>query len=480
MARLFRRQTRLPVPPTSLWTWHARPGAFERLVPPWQKVRREGPHVPLVEGSRATFRIKTGPVWRTWVARHEDVRPGEGFADVQEKGPFPAWRHEHRFIAVPGGSQLQDEVTYRLPLGPLGSLLGGRFVARSLERAFRWRHATTAADLARHGAAPLASLRILVSGSHGLVGSSLVPFLRAGGHEVIRLVRGTPGEGERAWDPSADRLDPSVFDGIDAVVHLAGESIASGRWNEARKRRIRESREHGTQLIAEAMARSSRPPQTLVVASAIGIYGSRGDELLDERSTHGDDFLADVVKAWEGAAEPAREVGIRTVHLRFGVILDPRGGALAKMLPAFRFGAGGRVGSGKQWMGWVAHEDVLGAILHALATPSLTGPVVVTSPEPLRQKDFAKTLGRVLGRPSFAPLPAFAARLAFGEMADALLLASQRTAPERLLASGFRFRHANLERALRHMLGRGASDTIDAAAVPTSRREETTCLATSS
>ncbi|MGE0191485.1 MAG: TIGR01777 family oxidoreductase [Planctomycetota bacterium] len=480
MSRRFQRSSRLPVPPASLWAWHARPGAFERLAPPWQGVRRVGPHTPLVEGSRAAFRIKAGPLWRTWVARHEDVRPGQGFVDVQEKGPFPAWRHEHRFVVVPGGSQLEDEVTYRLPLGPLGALLGGRFVARSLERAFRWRHATTAADLARHGATSLAPLRILVSGSHGLVGSSLVPFLRAGGHDVIRLVRGTPGADERAWDPAADRLDPSVFEGIDAVVHLAGESIASGRWNEARKRRIRESREHGTRLVAEAMARAPRPPKALVVASAIGLYGSRGDELLDEASTAGSDFLADVVTAWEGAAAPAREVGIRTVHLRFGVILDPRGGALAKMLPAFRLGAGGRVGSGAQWMGWVAHEDVLGGILHALATPSLSGPVVMASPEPVRQKDFAKTLGRVLGRPSFMPLPAFAARLAFGEMADALLLASQRPVPKRLLESGFRFRHAHLETALRHMLGRGAPDTIETPETTSVRRQEPACITTSS
>jgi hypothetical protein len=300
-------------------------------------------------------------------------------------------------------------------------------------------------------------MRILVSGSTGLVGSALIPFLAKGGHGAVRLVRqdAAAGGGPAArWDPGAGRIDAAALEGLDAVVHLAGESVASGRWTAAKKERIRRSRVEGTRLLSRTLAGLSRPPRVLACASAIGYYGSRGDEILKEESAPGDDFLAGVCREWEAATEPAAGKGIRVVNLRFGVILSPAGGALAKMLPPFRLGAGGILGDGRQFVSWVAIDDVLGAIQHVLATGSVRGPVNVVSPRPVTNRELTKTLGRVLGRPTILPMPAFAARAVFGEMADALLLASQRVEPKHLVASGYRFRHPDLEGALRHLLGK--------------------------
>lgn len=301
-------------------------------------------------------------------------------------------------------------------------------------------------------------MRILVSGSTGLVGSALVPRLAAGGHKVVRLARAHAAPGETAvfWDPAAGTLDAAALEGFDAVIHLAGESIASGRWTHAKKARIRDSRVNSTALLAGTIASQSRPPGILLCASAIGYYGDREAELLREDSAPSKDFLGRVCKEWEAASEPAARKGVRIVHLRFGVILSPAGGALAKMLPPFKFGLGGRIGHGRQFMSWIAIDDALGAIEHALVTKALRGPVNTVSPRPVTNAELSATLGRVLRRPAFLPMPAIAARLAFGEMADALLLSSQRVVPERLLTSGYRFVFPDLESALRHLLARPA------------------------
>ena len=297
-------------------------------------------------------------------------------------------------------------------------------------------------------------MKILVSGSTGLVGSALVPFLLTGGHQVARLVRSQPtAGGEVPWDPAAGRLEATNLEGLDAVVHLAGERI-TGRWTAAKKARIRSSRVQGTRLLAETLARLARPPKTLVCASAIGYYGHRGDELLREESPPGAGFLAEVCREWEAAARPAAEKGIRVVQLRIGVVLSAAGGALALMLTPFKLGLGGRVGSGQQYMSWIAIDDLAGIIQHALANESLRGPVNAVAPRAITNREFTKTLGRVLGRPTIFPMPAFAARLAFGQMADELLLASARVEPTRLIASGYKFRTPELEAALRHLLGK--------------------------
>ncbi|HEV2175715.1 MAG TPA: TIGR01777 family oxidoreductase [Terriglobia bacterium] len=299
-------------------------------------------------------------------------------------------------------------------------------------------------------------MKILVSGSSGLIGSALVPFLTTGGHAVVRLVRaGRSAAAEGIpWDPSTGAIDAAKLEGFDAVVHLAGESIAAARWTPEQKVRIHESRVKGTRLLAETLARLARPPRALVCASAVGYYGNRGGELLNEASAPGSDFLAQVCRDWEAAAEPATRRGIRVVNLRFGMVLSSAGGGLAKMLTPFRLGVGGIIGSGRQYVSWIALDDVVGAIHHALSTDALRGPVNAVGPTPVTNREFTKALGRVLSRPTIFPVPAFAARATFGEMADALLLASQRVEPARLLAGGYQFQFPELEGALRHALAK--------------------------
>ncbi len=299
-------------------------------------------------------------------------------------------------------------------------------------------------------------MKILVSGSHGLVGKALIRSLTSDGHEIVRLVRNERSFGapEIEWHPDLGRIDVQQLEGFDAVVHLAGENIAAGRWTADKKRAIRDSRIKGTSLLSESLARLSRPPAVFVSASAIGYYGDRGEELLTENSRPGKGFLADLCVEWENAASAAVEKGIRTAFPRFGIILDPHGGALAKMLTPFRMGAGGKIGDGKQWMSWIALEDVAGGLKFLIEDASMRGPVNFVAPNPVTNAEFTETLGRVLSRPTFLPAPAFGLRLLFGEMADALLLSSQKVEPAVLEDKGFLFGWPTLEPALKHLLER--------------------------
>lgn len=300
-------------------------------------------------------------------------------------------------------------------------------------------------------------MNILISGSTGLVGTALIPRLTAQGDEVIRLVRSkskSPAGEMVNWNPEANYVDAAGLERADVVVHLAGEGIASGRWTPAKKARIRDSRVQGTRLLCETIAQNNVRPKTFICASAIGFYGDRGDEVLTEASPPGKGFLPEVCQEWEAATEPARAKGVRVVLLRFGIILSTAGGALAQMLTPFKMGAGGVLGSGRQYMSWITLDDVLNAILFAKDTESLAGPINVVAPNPVTNQEFTKTLGKVLSRPTVLPMPAFAARLAFGEMADALLLASSRVVPTRLKESGFAFQNTDLEGGLRHVLGK--------------------------
>lgn len=295
--------------------------------------------------------------------------------------------------------------------------------------------------------------RIIVTGSHGLVGSAVVRQFRAEGHQVIRLVRREPvGDDEVRWDPESGRLDAAVFENAELVVHLAGANIAARRWSEQVKQRIRDSRVRGTELLGERMLQASSRPRVLLSASAIGFYGDRGDEELTESSPPGEGFLAEVCQQWERAAMAASEGGVRVVCMRFGMILSAAGGALAKMLPPFRLGVGGRVGTGRQYWSWITRRDVVDAIGFAWQNQELDGPVNFVAPRPVTNREFTAALGRALRRPTLFPLPAFMARLVLGEMADELLLASQRVYPEKLLAARFSFQDTALDQALAAVL----------------------------
>jgi uncharacterized protein len=300
-------------------------------------------------------------------------------------------------------------------------------------------------------------MKILLTGASGLVGTALIPALKAAGHEVYRLVRSAPNRAanEINWNPSEGTIDAASLEGMDAAIHLAGENIAEGRWTDEKKRRIRESRVKGTRLLSETLAGLDQKPHTLLSASATGFYGDRGDELLTEQSAPGKDFLAEVCREWELATQPAAQSGMRVVNLRFGVILSAKGGALKKMLTPFKLGLGGKIGSGKQYMSWIGIDDAVGAILFALETETLRGPVNVVSPHPVTNLEFTKTLGRVLSRPTIFFVPEFAARLAFGEVADALLLSSARVEPLRLKEAGYQFKYPELLAVMHHIVSDG-------------------------
>jgi len=298
-------------------------------------------------------------------------------------------------------------------------------------------------------------MRVLISGASGLVGSALASFLTARGDEISRLVR-TPAPAKSAvfWNPESRIIESERLEDHDAVIHLAGESIAARRWTAKQKARILSSREQGTKLLCETLSRLRHPPRVVVSASAIGYYGNRGDEELDESSPGGSGFLPQVCQAWEAATEAAARAGIRVVRLRFGIILSAHGGALAKLLPFFRFGLGGRIGSGRQWMSWIAIDDVVECIAHVLQQETFSGPVNAVTPKPVTNSTFVRTLAGLLRRPALLPLPAFVVRLLLGEMADAMLLAGMRVVPRVLLASNYRFLFPDLDGALQYLLGK--------------------------
>ncbi len=445
------RRSHLPVPPADVWAWHCRPGAFERLVPPWEgvEVLARDPR-GIVDGAEVTLRVRLGPIPMTWVARHEVPVPGRGFVDTQVRGPLAAFRHERRF--EPDGEDgcwLTDEIMAVPPFGPLGHLAGPHLRA-TFDRMLRWRHQILLDDLAVPPAPPM---RIALTGATGLVATALAPMLTTAGHTVVPVSR-RPLPGGIQWAPGRGHLDPEPFEGCDAVIHLAGASIAGGRWSGERKRLLRESRIGPTLLLSRTLAALDRPPRVLLSASAIGVYGDGGDRLVDESSELGTDFLGALGAEWEAAADPARQAGIRVVHPRFGLILSSAGGVLDRMLTPFRLGVGGRLGDGQQWMSWVAIDDVLGSCRLALEDPRIEGPVNVVAPEPVRNVEFTETLARVLRRPAILPVPASVLRTIFGQMADALLLSGQRVEPRVLADLGYRFRQPSLEDALRHLLGR--------------------------
>jgi hypothetical protein len=452
----FSRSIRINRPAHEVFAWHAKPGALQRLTPPWEQVelvRHEG----IGNGARAEIRSKAGPFWTRWVVEHRDCIEDKQFCDVQIEGPFQSWRHAHR-IEAEGASActLTDEITYRLPGGFLGQAVAGGWTRRKLERLFAYRHALTKADVElkfRYGT--VRSLRFLVAGASGLVGGALTPFLQSQGHEVVRLVRRQAARpDEVSWNPERGELDAARLRGIDVILNLAGENVAGGRWTAERCEAILASRVNTTRTLVKAVAAMRHRPFAFINASATGIYGDRGEEQVTEDSGRGPGFLADVCAAWENETAEAEALGLRAVALRTGVVLTAAGGALGKMLPAFRAGLGGRIGGGRQWMSWITMDDLVGAIYHTVLDQRCAGPVNTVAPEPVRNAEFARVLGAVLKRPALLPAPAPLLKLALGRMAEDVLLAGVRVAPSRLQEAGFVFRFTKLEPALRHVLGR--------------------------
>jgi uncharacterized protein len=449
----------MPVPVDALWAWHTRPGALERLLPPWDRVRVESRTGGIAEGTRVTLSVPLGPARLRWISEHRDVDPPHGFVDTQIEGPFAHWRHVHAMEADgPSASILEDRVEFEGPAGPIGRAVARRAVAARLPALLRYRHETLAADLAAHArVADRPRLTVGITGASGLVGSALAHFLTSGGHRVVRFVRGPAGSDGVAdvarWDPRAGFPAPDDIPALDAVIHLAGAGVADRRWTPQRMALIRDSRVEGTATLARALAALPRPPRTLLCASAIGFYGYDGRTPVDETAPKGGGFLAAVVGKWEAAADPARAAGLRVAHLRLGLVLTPAGGMLKPLRTVFRAGAGGVVGDGTQGMSWVGLDDVVGAFHHALFDDALEGPVNVTAPRPVSNREFTEALGRALHRPTPVPAPAFALRLLLGrQMADETALSSGWIRPARLDTAGFAFRHRDLDAALAHYL----------------------------
>ncbi|MEM6364102.1 MAG: TIGR01777 family oxidoreductase [Planctomycetota bacterium] len=452
-------ETTLPAAINDAFAYHERRGCLQRLVPPWESVVVEHSDDSLEPGSRVVLKTRLAGLPLRWHALHTELQRPRLFADVQESGPFAHWSHQHRFEAVDSErATLRDEVTYQVPLGPIGRIFGGGIARRTLEAMFAYRHRVTFDDLHLQTAVKLQPQTIAVSGASGLVGECLCSLLTLLGHRVFRITRGQVGSKCEiaAWGQSDER---DKLESVDTVVHLAGKSIASGRWNSSVKDEIRSSRVELTRQLCETIANCQKRPATLICASATGIYGDRGDESLTEDSAISDDFLASVAAEWEAACQPARDAGVRVVNARFGIVISPAGGALQKMLlPAKLFG--GALGNGKQYWSWIGLDDVVGGIVHAIATESLTGPVNFVAPNPITNRQVAVDLASVLRRKAIFPAPALALRIALGEMADALLLSSTKVLPEKLIDSGYQFRFTELKSLLRYCLGRERLESV--------------------
>ena len=452
----FSLTTRIARPAAEVFAWHERPGALARLCPPWERIEIVSSVGGVREGARVTVRNKFGPCWIEWRVEHRDYEAGRQFRDVQLSGPFARWEHLHRIVPDGAGAcWLTDDIGYRLPGGRLGRIAAGALVRRKLEKLFAWRHEITKHDLESSAATFSEPRHVIIAGASGLLGRSLAPFLETQGHRVSRLVRRPARSAEEvSWNPARGELDAGALEGVDAIINLSGENVGGGRWTNVRREAIFKSRVDATRTLVDAMKRMLRKPEVLVSASAVGIYGDRGDESLTERSELGAGFLPDVCRAWESEAARAREIGVRTVILRLGVVLTPAGGVLAKLLPVFKAGLGGLLGGGHQWMSWIAIDDAVNAIHQAIMASSWDGSWNVVSPEPVTNREFTLALALVLRRPARLAVPAWTLRALLGEMADGTILASGRVYPERLKAAGFDFRQSSLDAALRNVLGR--------------------------
>ena len=450
----------VPFAVDEVFAWHMRPGALERLLPPWEDVRvlsREG---EIDDGGVVRIQARRGPLKANLKVRHTAFERDRMFRDEQVSGPLESWVHDHEFEPRGGGATLlRDRIVWEPPLGPAANVFTRGVIESELKRFFAFRCRRIALDMARHAAYRGPPLRVAVTGASGFVGSALCDFLTTGGHEVLPIVRRKPNRerGEIYWDPMERRIEGQRLEGVDALVHLAGESLSRGRWTPAKKKAIWQSRIVGTRLLVAALSRLHRPPRVFVSSSAIGYYGNRGTERLTEASRPGKGFLADLCREWESEAARAASAGVRVVQLRTGLALSPAGGALGTMLLPFKMGIGGRLGTGRQYVSWIDHDDLVALIFHAITTPSLKGPVNATAPHPVPNATFTTNLGRVLRRPTLLPVPSLAVKGMFGEMGTALLLEGARVVPDAAVRSGFRFDFEGLAESLAYQLGQSRS-----------------------
>ena len=453
---VYIKKSKIKAPVEILFSWHAANGAISRLTPPWaplKMVARKGDGIQ--KGVKIVFSLSLFKIPMTWEAEHIEYQENKLFKDRQIRGPFSKWEHTHRFMANgKENSFMEDIVEFKLPFGFLSRPFYG-FAKKEFERMFSYRHRVLKYDLEHH-VGKIARKRILISGASGTIGSSLVPFLRTCGHEVIRLVRketNLSGD-ELFWDPYKGVLDLEKAGPFDAVINLNGVDISRGRWTDKQKKRIIDSRIIPTRLLVEKMACLDQKPEVFISSSAIGFYGEREDEVLTEAAGMGNCFISKVCRQWEDASIKAQKAGIRTIQLRIGVVLTPAGGALARMELPFKIGCGVRLSHGRQYMSWISMDDAVSGILYILGNHKIQGPVNLTAPNPVTNKEFSAKLARVFSKKVYFVLPKFLALAMWGKMGKETLLTSARVRPGKLLDNGFSFQHETLFPALKDMLGR--------------------------
>ncbi|HJM44901.1 MAG TPA: TIGR01777 family oxidoreductase [Candidatus Poseidoniaceae archaeon] len=439
------------------FSWFEYEGSFRRLMPPWEVTEEVKADKTIQEGAIRIFKFPFGPIKMKWIAKHTVYAPPNQFKDIMLKGPFKTWEHEHNFTTKGNSTIVKDSVKYQVPLGSLGNFFAGGNIKKRVERMFISRELRLIRDLEKHKNFALEKRKkILIAGSSGMIGTQLAAFLDTGGHEIWKLVRSEikPESNEIYWDPIKKILNADDIEGFDAIIHLGGAGIGDKRWTKKRKKLIQDSRRLSTKLLSKTICLLKQKPSVYLVASAIGIYGNREDEELTENSQPGIGFLTDTTLAWESYTKSVKKIGVRVINIRTGIVLSATGGALKQMLFPWKMGAGGPIGGGKQWMSWISLDDQIYAINHLIMNEKCNGIYNLTSPNPVRQKIFSKTLGRVLRRPAFAPIPKLPMRILFGELATPLLFEGQKVLPKRILESGFSFVHENLENALRDSLGK--------------------------
>jgi len=448
---VVRFRSRIKHSSEKVFKWHLRPFAFQRLIPPWKQIKIISKEInPSAVSSQLVLKVKWGPLWKKWVVQREDYVEGKSFTDIQLEGPFRSWKHIHRVHPLnENACELEDEIHFQLPLPFFKS-----WMQKKINRMLHWRHETLINDLEVEKNYPSPPLRILVSGSRGLVGSTLIPFLRTLGHQVFRLVRNSRDVSEDAilWNPLASedvRLED--FENFDVIVHLAGKNIASSRWNEKIKAEIFSSRCRDTALLSQLLLKLSHPPKTFICACAIGIYGNRKGEILIESSLPGNGFLANLCQKWEDATIDLEKKGIRRIHMRFGMILSLKGGALKRMLPPFQCGLGAVFGDGKQEVSWIALDDVIYALYHTLCRETISGGVNFTAPEVETNRSLSQKLAKALHRPLFLRIGEKPLKWALGEMAEEMFLSSTRAIPEKLVRSGYHFLYPSLNQAFKRL-----------------------------
>jgi uncharacterized protein (TIGR01777 family) len=449
-------KTNLNFPAQKVFSWHNQHGAFARLLPPWEKIKVLSHPGEIRDGSEVKLKcFVAGPFYFNWHLRHSDFSQNQSFSDTQISGPFKKYKHQHLFSENASSTQLNDKIEYELPFSPITKYLGKFFLEDRLSRTFYYRDQILKNDLSFHTEfADKSKLKFLITGASGLIGKALISFLETAGHQVNTVVRNPSKIGPSSVFFSGEEFKFKPDDHFDCIINLAGAGIADQRWSQSRKKEIYESRIQYTEKLIDSLRKLNVAPKTLISCSGLSFYKEHENAANTEESPKGQGFLSDVANAWEQAAERSSSLGVRVCTLRLGVILDPRGGSLKKMLPAFNFGLGAKLGSGEQMFSWVSLEDVIRAILFLAYKEELSGAFNLCSPNPTSNSTFTNTLARVLARPAFFKAPVQMLNLIFGEMASETMLASINCAPNKLLHSGFKFIFPELEVCLNYCLGK--------------------------